>query len=100
MKKATAVLVAVVMVVSLVSLVFAADAMKVTIKGVDAKAGTVVYTSESGKDETKSVDKSVDLGTMKAGDKVMITVDKDMITSMKADAAPAAKKKNKNSVGC
>ena len=93
MKKVSAVLAVVVLVVSLVSLAFAAGAMKATIKGVDAKAGTIVYTGEDGKDMTMKVDKSVDLGTVKAGDKVMITVEKDTVMSVKAAKSKAA-------VGC
>jgi Cu/Ag efflux protein CusF len=93
MKKVAAVLAVVVLVVSLVSLAFAADAKKATIKGVDAKAGTIVYTGEDGKDMTMNVDKSVDLGKVKAGDKVMITVEKDTVMSVKAAKAKAA-------VGC
>jgi hypothetical protein len=93
MKKATAILAVVVMVVSLVSLVFAADAKKVTVKSVDAKASTMVVTGEDGKDMTVTADKSVDLGKVKAGEKVMITVEKDMVTSVKAAKSKAA-------VGC
>ncbi len=93
MKKVTAVLAVVVMVVSLVSMVFAADAKKATIKGVDATACTIVYTGDDGKDVTMNVDKSVNLGKVKAGDKVMITVEKDVVTQLK----PA---KSKAAVGC
>ena len=93
MKKVAAVIAAVVLVVSLVSLVFAADAMKGTIKSVDAKAGTIVVTADSGKDETMHVDKTVDLGKVNAGEKVMITVEKGIVTSVKAAKAKAA-------VGC
>ncbi len=39
------------------------------------------------------VDKTVDLGKVKAGDKVMITVEKDTVMSVKAAKAKAA-------VGC
>jgi len=92
MKKVTAVLAVVVMVVSLVSMVFAADAKKAVIKSVDAKASTIVVT-EDGKDMTLNVDKSVDLGKAKAGDKVMITVEKDTVMSMKPARSKAA-------VGC
>ena len=59
MKKAAAILAVMVMVVSLVSLVFAAGPMKATIKSVDAKAGTVVYTAEDGKDMTMKADKNL-----------------------------------------
>jgi len=93
MKKAAAVLAVVVFVVSLVSLVFAADAKNATIRSVDAKAGTIVFTADGGKDETMHVDKSVDLGKVKAGEKVMITVEKDTVMSIKAAKAKAA-------VGC
>jgi Cu/Ag efflux protein CusF len=93
MKKVLAILAVAVLVVSMVSLVFAAGPMKATIKGVDAKAGTIVYTGEDGKDMTMTADKSVDLGKVKAGDKVMITVEKDMVMSVKAAKSKAA-------VGC
>ncbi len=92
MKKLTAALAVVVLVVSMVSMVFAAE-MKAVVKGVDAKAGTIVYTGEDGKDMTATVDKSVDLSKVKAGDKVMITVEKDMVMKMKAAKSKAA-------VGC
>lgn len=93
MKKAAAILAVLVLVVSLFSLAIAADAKKVVVKSVDAKAATMVVTGEDGKDMTLTADKSVDLGKVKAGDKVMITVEKDMVTSMK----PA---KSKQAVGC
>jgi hypothetical protein len=91
MKKVAAVLAAVVMVVSLVSLVFAAE-KKVVVKSVDEKTATMVVTDE-GKDETLKVDKSVDLGAVKAGEKVDIMIDKDMVTSVK-------KARSKAAVGC
>lgn len=85
MKKIAAVLTVVVLVVSLVSLVFAAEAKKGTIKGVDAKAGTVVFCAEgTTTDTTLHVDKAVDLGKVKAGDKVEIMMDKDMVKEIKA----------------
>jgi hypothetical protein len=94
MKKAAAILAVVVLVVSLVSLSVAAEAMKGTIKSVDAKAGTAVFCAEgSTTDVTLKADKTVDLSKMKAGEKVMITVDKDTVTSVKAAKAKAA-------VGC
>lgn len=92
MKKATAILAAMVLVVSLVSMVFAAGEKKVVVKSIDAKTATMVVTDD-GKDVTMNVDKSVDLAKWKAGDKVMITVDKDMVMSMKAA-------KSKQAVGC
>jgi len=94
MKKAAAILAAAILVVSLFSLAFAGE-MKGTIKSVDAKAGTAVFCAEgTSADVTLKADKSVDLGKVKAGEKVMITVDKDMLTSVKAAAKPKA------AVGC
>jgi hypothetical protein len=91
MKKVTMVLVVVVMLVSMVSLVFAAAA-KGTIKSVDAKAGTVVFCADGGKDETLKADKAV-LGSAKAGDKVEVSIEHGMVMSLKAAKAKA-------SVGC
>lgn len=97
MKKIAAVLTVVVMVVSLVSMVFAAEMKKGTIKSVDAKKGTVVFCAEGGTtDMTLKADKSVDLGKVKAGEKVEVSVEKGMMKSMKA--LPAAKPKP--AVGC
>ena len=96
MKKAAVVLAVVVMVVSLVSLGFAGDSMKGTIKSVDAKAGKVVITTDGG-DKTMSVDKGVDLGTVKDGDKVEFTAENDMVKSMKAEALA---KKKRPAMGC
>jgi hypothetical protein len=95
MKKVAAVLAVVVLVVSLVSLVFAAEAKKGTIKAVDAKAGTVVFTADGGADMTLKADKAVDLGKLKAGDKVEASIEKDMLMGVKAVAA-----KKKAAVGC
>jgi hypothetical protein len=93
MKKVSAVLAVVVLVVSLVSLAFAGTKMG-TVKSVDAKAGTIVLTMD-GKDETLKADKSVDLSKCKAGDKVEVSVEKDVVKSIKAAAA-----KPKAAVGC
>ena len=95
MKKITAVLIAMVLVVSLVSLAFAADMKKGTVKSVDAKAGTIVLTID-GKDETLKADKGVDLAKCKAGDAVEASIDKDTVKEIKAAAA----KKAKAAVGC
>ncbi len=100
MKKAAAVLAVVAMVVSLVSLGFAADTMKATVKSVDAKAGMIVLTTDSGKDETLTADNSVDLGAVKAGDKVEASVEKNVVKSLKAADTAKAKKKSKAAVGC
>jgi len=89
MKKVVAVLAGVVLVVSLISLAFAADKKKGTIKSVDAKAGTVVFTADGGKDETLKADTSVDLGKVKVGEKVEIMIENDMVKSLKAAKAKA-----------
>ena len=102
MKKVTVVLAVVVLVVSMVSLVFAADMnmKKGTIKSIDAKAGTVVFCAEgTNTDTTLKVDKSVDLSKVKAGDKVDASIEKDTLKHvMTLPAAPAAKPKA--AVGC
>ncbi len=100
MKKVLVVLAVAVLVVSMVSLVFAAEAKMGTIKKVDAKAGTVVFCPEgTTTDMTLKADKSVDLGKVKAGEKVEVSVEKDVLKGVKAaPAAPAAKPKA--AVGC
>jgi len=97
MKKVAAVLAVAVMVVSLFSLAVAAEMQKGTVKAVDAKAGTVTFCPEgSNTDVVLKADKSVDLGAVKAGEKVEISTEKDTVMSLKA--APAAKRKAP--VGC
>jgi Cu/Ag efflux protein CusF len=100
MKKITAVLAVMVLVVSMVSLVFAGDMKKGTIKSIDSKAGTVVFCAEgTNTDTTLKVDKSVDLSKVKAGDKVDAQIEKDTLKHvMTIPAAPAAKPKA--AVGC
>jgi hypothetical protein len=90
MKKVTVVLVVVLSLCLVASLAFASA--KGTIKSVDAKAGSVVITVD-GKDATFKADKGVDLGKVKAGDKVDFTADKDVVKEIKAAAKKAA-------VGC
>jgi len=94
MKKVTAVLVSMVLFVSLVSLVFAADMKKGTIKSIDAKAGTLVLTAD-GKDVTLKAS-AADLAKVKAGEAVEVSVEKDTVKEIKAAAA----KKAKAPVGC
>ena len=94
MKKVTAVLVVMVLFVALVSLGFAADMKKGTVKSIDAKAGTMVLTCE-GKDETLKTG-TADLSKVKAGDAVEVSVEKDTVKEVKAAAA----KKAKAAVGC
>ena len=93
MKKVAAILVVVVLAVTMVSMVFAAEAKKGTIKSVDAKAGTIVFTVDGGADMTLTADKSVDLGKVKAGDKVEIMVDQNTAKEIKAA-------KKKPAMGC
>jgi len=109
MKKAAVVLAVLVLVVAFGSLLFAADMgmQKGTIKSIDAKAGTVVFCAEgSSKDVTLKAGKGVDLATVKAGDKVEVSVKKKMLTHLMVEpaapaaAAPAAKAAPKASVGC
>jgi Cu/Ag efflux protein CusF len=98
MKKVAVVLAVVVLVVSLVSLVFAAESKMGTVKGVDAKAGTMTFCPEGTNTDMKlKADKSVDLSKVKVGDKVEVSVEKDTVKGMKA-MAPAAKPKA--AVGC
>jgi Spy/CpxP family protein refolding chaperone len=94
MKKVAAVVAVAALVLSLVSLVFAAEMG--TIKSVDAKAGTVVYCAEGGQDMTLKADKSVDLSSLKAGEKVEAVVENNMLKSVKA--APVVR--HRAPVGC
>jgi len=99
MKKISVVLVVVLSLCLVASMAFAAEAKKGTVKSVDAKAGSLVVTMDGGKDETLKAGKGVDLGKVKAGDKVEVAVDKGVAESVKAAAAaPAAKPKA--AVGC
>ena len=101
MKKIAVVLAVVVLVVSFVSLAFAAGMQKGTIKNVDAKAGTVVFCEEgTNKDVTLKADKGVDLSKMKAGDKVEVSIEKDMLKHVMAAPAAAPAAKPKAPVGC
>ena len=90
MKRVVAVIAIAVLVVAMSSMVFAADMQKGTIKSVDAKAGTIVLAVDGGKDETLKADKSVDLGSAKAGDKVEVSVENGTVMSMKAAAVKRA----------
>jgi hypothetical protein len=99
MKKAAVVLAVLVLVVAFGSLSFAADMgmQKGTIKSIDAKAGTVVFCAEgSDKDMTLKAGKGIDLAKVKAGDKVEVAVEKDMVTHLMA----APKAAPKAAVGC
>jgi hypothetical protein len=96
MKKAAAVLVVVVLVLSFVSMVFAAEAKMGTIKSVDAKAGTITFCPEgTSADMTLKADKGVDLSKVKADSKAEIMVEKDTVKEIKE-----MKAKPKAAVGC
>jgi Cu/Ag efflux protein CusF len=107
MKKIAVVLAIMVVVVSLVSLAFAAGMegmQKGTIKKVDVKTHKVVFCEEgTNKDITLNADKSIDLANLKTGEKVEVSIVKHtlmhvMAVSTEAPAAPAAKPKAP--VGC
>ena len=64
MKKFSVILAAVLSLCLVVSLAFAAESKKGTIKGIDEKAGTITFCTEgTTTDMTLKVDKSVDLKT-------------------------------------
>ena len=92
MKKIAVVAAVVVLVVALGSMAFAAEAKMGTIKSVDAKKHTVVFCPEGTTTDMKlKAGKGVDLSTVKAGDKVEASIEKHMLTGVKAaPAAPAA----------
>jgi len=97
MKKVAAILAVVVLVISMASLVFAAESKMGTIKSVDTKAGTVVFCAEgSTADVTLKADKSVDLSKVTPGEKVHVSIDNNMLKHVMP--APAAAPKA--SVGC
>jgi hypothetical protein len=71
---------------------FAVAATKGKVTSVDAAKGSIVINVD-GKDETLTADKGVDLGAVKAGDKVEFEADKGMVKMLK-------KAKPKAVVGC
>lgn len=95
MKKLLVVAVAVVLVVSLSVVAFAADMKKGVVKSVDAKAGTIVFTVDGGSDMTLKADKGVDLSKVSAGMKAEISVEKNVVKEIKE-----MKKKRPLAVGC
>ena len=83
MKKIVIVLAVVAFVIALGSPVFAtAVTLTGTIKSIDTATATVIFSAEN-KDVTLKTDKSIDLSKFKAGDKVEITVEDDMLKSVK-----------------
>jgi len=100
MKKLSVVLVVVLSICLVASLALAANHVKKgAVKSADAKAGSIVVTVD-GKDMTFKAGKGVDVSKFKAGDKVVVTTDKDMATEIKADAPAAAAPAKKAPVGC
>lgn len=94
MKKLSVIVVVVLSLCLVASLALAAHHMKKgTVKSVDAAKGSIVITVD-GKDEALKADKGVDLGKVKAGDKVEFAAEKDMVKEIKAAAKPKA------AVGC
>lgn len=93
MKKLLVVAVAVVLVVSLSVVAFAAEMKKGVVKSVDAKAGTIVFTVEGGSDMNLNVDKGVDLNNVSAGMKAEISIDNNVVKEIKA-------MKKRLAVGC
>jgi hypothetical protein len=94
MKKVAVILAVVILVASLASMVLAAEpnmgSLIGTIKSVDSTAGTVVFSPEgSNRDVTLKADKSVDLSKVKAGERVHVTINKDMLKQVTA-APPTA----------
>jgi len=93
MKRIAVILTAVVFVLSIAVVAAAAGTTQTgTIKSVDAKAGTIVFMPDGGRETTLNVDKSVDLGKVKPGSKATITMENDVVTSIKA--------KRREIVGC
>ena len=89
MKKLSIMVVVVLSLCLVASFAFAGTTGKVA--SVDAGKGTIVI-SIDGKDETLTAEKGVDLGAVKAGDQVIVEIDKGMLKSMK--------KKPRAVVGC
>ena len=85
MKKFSVILAAVLSLCLVVSLAFAAESKKGTIKGNDEKAGTITYCTEgTTTDMTLKVDKSVDLKNVKKDSKAEVMIEKDTVMSIKA----------------
>ncbi|MEK6700501.1 MAG: hypothetical protein AABZ10_15830 [Nitrospirota bacterium] len=85
MKKFSVILAAVLSLCLVVSLAFAAESKKGTIKGIDEKAGTITFCTEgTTTDMTLKVDKSVDLKNVKKDSKAEVMIEKDTVMSIKA----------------
>jgi Cu/Ag efflux protein CusF len=95
MKKNTAILISLILIVSLSATAFAAETRKGTIKGVDVNTGTITFCPEGTTgDMTLKVDKSVDLSKVKPETKAEVVLDKDTVKGIKE------MKKPKVPVGC
>jgi hypothetical protein len=95
MKKSAFIMVMVVVLVSCLSLAFAAEAKRGTIKAVDTKAGTITFCPEGTTEHmTLKADKSVDLSKIKPDTKAEVTVEKDTVKDIKSMGKPKA------AVGC
>jgi hypothetical protein len=91
MKRRIAVLMSVLFVLSLAMIAVAAEMQKGTIKGVDTKAGTITFCQEgTDRDMTLKADKSIDLNMVQPFTKVEVTVEKDVVKSIKEIQRPKA----------
>ena len=95
MKRFTAVLISIVLIVALTSIAFAVDTQKGTIKGVDPNTGIITFCQEGTSDNvTLKADKSIDLSKVKPNMKAEVTLDKGTVKDIKE------MKKPKAAVGC
>ncbi len=67
------------------SVVFSDMTQKVTIKNVDSKTGILVFISADGKDSTLKADKSIELDKIKAGDRVEISIENNIVKGIKPE---------------
>jgi hypothetical protein len=69
----------------LLSSAAAAEKVKGTVKEVDAKASTIKFSRDGGKEEVLPVDKAVDLKSVKRNAKAQLTVDGGVVKEIKAE---------------
>ncbi len=67
------------------AIVFSAEVQKGIIKSVDPKTSTVIFSSTTGQEATLTVDKSLELDKIKAGDKVEISVENNIVKNIQQD---------------
>lgn len=90
MKRLSAIVAVVLSLCLLLPTAASADSVKGTIKQVDAKAGTITFAREGKTDqEVLSVDKSVDLGKVKANSKARLTLEGGVVKEIKAEKPSA-----------